>query len=360
MGLSCGLIGISGCGKTTIFNAITAAGVSSFGVTEMNHSIVKVPDERFKKLVDMYHPRKQVPATLDVVDIPGLKPDGNNSGGSGFKQLGHIKNVEALLHVVRCFEDQSVPYGYDTVNPVRDIETVDLELMAADSITLKNKIERMTKKAKAGDKDAAREVTICEKVLAALEQGIPARRQEFTQHELNSLYECNLVSLKPVLYVANVKSLDSGNKHVAALTGYAQNEKADVVVISGKDEAEISQLASEDRPEFLKELGLQESSMERLLNTANKMLKMVTFFTVGEDEVRAWNCKKGDKAPQAAGKIHTDMEKGFVRMEVIHYNDLMELGSEDAVAKSGKQHLEGKEYEVQDGDIVVVRFNKSK
>jgi ribosome-binding ATPase YchF (GTP1/OBG family) len=200
----------------------------------------------------------------------------------------------------------------------------------------------------------------CEKVDAGIQQGIPARRQELTAHELASVYECNLVSLKPVLYVANVKTIGGANKYVEAVQKIAAQEKAEVVIISGKDEADISQLAPEDRPEFLKELGLESSSMERLLNSANKILGLINFFTVGEDEVRSWTCKRGDKAPTAAGKIHKDLEKGFVRMEVIRYEDLIALGSEDAVAKAGKQRIEGKEYEVQDGDIVLVRFNKSK
>ncbi len=354
MGLSCGLVGVASCGKTVIFNAITAAGASSYNGAEENRAIVKVPDERMTKLVAMYHPRKVVPTTLEVVDIPGLKP------GGGFKQLGHIKDVEALLHVVRCFDDPSAPFAYDTIDPIRDIETVELELMAADAVTLDNKIERISRKARTGDKDAVRELANCQKVHDAIQQGIPARQQALTPQEAASVQECNLVSLKPVLYVANVKSMDGANGHVEALQKRAHEEGSEVVVICGKDEAEISQLAPEDRGEFLKELGLEKSSMERLLNAANAMLGFVNFFTVGEDEVRDWTCKKGDKAPIAAGRIHTDMEKGFVRMEVIRYDDLISLGSEEDVARAGKQHIEGRDYEVQDGDIVVVRFNKGK
>lgn len=360
MGLSCGLVGVPSCGKTVIFNAITAAGADGYSA-EMNRAIVKVPDERILKLAAMYNPRKLVPATLDVVDIPGLRSTDANGKGSSLKQLGHIKDVEALLHVVRCFEDDSAPFAYDTIDPVRDIETVDLELLAVDALTLENKLTRLSKKARTGDKDTLREVAACEKVRDAIQQGIPARRQDLTAHELASIAECNLVSMKPMLYVANVKSLGNGDaKYVAALEQRAREEHAEVVVICGKDEAEISQLAPEDRAEFLKELGLEKSSMERLLSTANSMLGLVNFFTVGEDEVRSWTCRKGDTAPVAAGKIHTDLEKGFVRMEVIRYEDLIALGSEDAVAKAGKQRVEGRDYQVQDGDIVVVRFNKGK
>jgi len=358
MGLSCGLIGLPQCGKTVIFNAITAAGVSSYSGAEMNRAIVNLPDQRINKLAAMYHPRKTIYTTLEVVDIPGLKvsQDGNNRSS---KLLGHIKNVEALLHVVRCFEDANVPFEYDTINPIRDVETVDLELMAADSLTLKNKIERTEKKAKSGDKDAIREHGHCEKVFTAIQEGIPARKQKLTALEIASVKECNLVSLKPVVYIANIKVVaDSSNKHVAVLKKLAEEESAEVITICGKDEADINQLASEERQEFLKDLGLQESSMERLMHAAYKHLGLISFFTVGEDEVRAWTCQKGDKAPTAAGKIHTDLEKGFIRMEVMRYDDLIELGSEAALSKAGKLHIQGRDYEVQDGDIVQVLFNK--
>jgi len=238
---------------------------------------------------------------------------------------------------------------------------VDLELLAADAVTLENKIVRVQKKAKTGDKEALAELADCEKVHNAIQQGVPARKQHLSAHELKSVFECNLVSLKPVLYIANIKSAgDANNKYVAALKQIAAAEDAECVIIAGKDEADISQMPPEDRQMFLEELGLKESSMERLLRAAYKMLGLITFFTVGEDEVHAWTCHKGDKAPAAAGKIHTDMEKGFIRMEVIKYEDLIALGSEAAVAKAGKQRLEGKEYEVQDGDIVMVRFNVAK
>ena len=356
MGLSCGLVGLPSCGKTTIFNALTAAGASGYG-TEMNRAVVNVPDQRIKKLVEMYHPRKTVPSTLDVVDIPGLQT--TQGDGRGSKLLGHIKDVEALLHVVRCFEDGSIPFTFETIDPIRDVETIDLELMAADSTTLQNKLVRLEKKVHANDKDAIRENEHCQKIYAAIQQGIPARKQKLTPQEMASVFECNLVSLKPVLYIANIKTMaDAANKHVAALKQIADAEIAQLITVCGKDEADISQLAPEEQKEFLKDLGLTESSMERLMHAAYQILGLINFFTVGEDEVRAWTCKKNDKAPVAAGKIHKDMEKGFIRLEVIKYEDLMESGSEAAVAKAGKKHIEGREYEVQDGDIVMVLFNK--
>lgn len=358
MSLRCGLIGLQSCGKTVIFNAITAAGVSSYSNSRMNEAIVSVPDHRLEKLAALYHPLKIVAATLDVIDIPGIEVNHQREDARGFRLLGHIKDVEVLLHVVRCFEDSSAPFGYDTIDPVRDVETVDLELLAADSVTLENKINRLAKKVRAGDKDAIRETDDCTKVYAAIQQGIPAREQDLSAQEMDSVRECNLVSLKPVLYIANVKSVeDAANSHVAALNQITQNAGAEIIIVSGRDEADISQLERNEQHEFLREFGLQESSMERLMNTAYRMLGLVTFFTTGEDEVRAWTCRKEDKAPVAAGKIHTDMEKSFIRMEVIRYEDLMELGSESAVAKAGREHIEGREYEIQDGDIVSVRFN---
>jgi hypothetical protein len=357
MGLSCGLVGIPSCGKTTIYNAITAAGASGFG-TEMNRAIVNMPDQRIIKLVEMYHPRKVVPSTLEVVDIPGIQ-SASSGEGRGSKLLTHLKDVEALLHVVRCFEDGSVPFAYETIDPERDVETIDLELMAADSTTLQNKLNRLEKKVKANDKDGIRENAHCQKIFAAIQQGVPARKQNLTPQEIASVYECNLVSLKPVLYIANIKSMaDADNKYINVLKKIAETEGALMIIVCGKDEADISQLAPEERTEFLKDLGLAESSMERLMHAAYHILGLINFFTVGEDEVRAWTCKKGDKAPTAAGKIHKDMEKGFIRLEVIRYEDLMALGSEANVAKAGKKRIEGREYEVQDGDIVLVLFNK--
>ena len=292
-----------------------------------------------------------------MVDIPGLTSGSTAADGRGAKLLGHLKDVDALLHVVRCFEDQSVPFAYDTIGPARDVETIDLEMMVFDSLPLDNKINRLAKKART-DADVARQVADCQKVKAALDQGIPARRQNLSPQELANIRECHLVSLKPVLYVANIKSMDDiGNRHVKALQGIADAEGAQMLAVCGRDEADISRLDPAERPEFLAVLGLQESSMERLLRTANRMLGLVNFFTAGPKEVHVWTCHRGDKAPVAAGKIHTDMEEGFIRMEVIHCEDLVKLGSEAAVAKAGKQRVEGRAYEVQDGDVVVVLFN---
>ncbi len=323
----------------------------------MNRAVVGIPDRRIEALASIYQPPKITPATLEVVDIPGLTSGSTAGEGRGARLLAHLKDVDALLHVVRCFEDESVPFAYSTIDPARDVETIDLEMMVADSQTLDNKINRLAKKART-DADVARQVADCQKVKAAFDQGIPARRQSLTSEELANIRECNLVSLKPVLYVANIRSMeDISNRHVKALQGVADAEASEMLAVCGRDEAEISCLDPADRLEFLAALGLQESSMERLLRAANRMLGLVNFFTAGEKEVHVWTCHRGDPAPVAAGKIHTDMEEGFIRMEVIRCEDLVELGSEAAVAKAGKQRVEGRAYEIQDGDVVVVLFN---
>lgn len=355
MALQCGLIGIPSSGKTIIFNAITSARAPLYNASEVNRVIVNLPDQRMDRLVEMYHPRKVVPATLEVLDTAGIKPEDT---GRRSRLISNIKDVEALLHVVRCFEDAQVPFEYPTVDPVRDVETVDLEMMASDSSTLQNKLERLTKKTKSGDKDAVRETEHCERVLAGIQEGIPVRRQDLSPQEVASIKECNLVSAKPVLYIANIKMmLEAGNKHVSALKDLAARENTETIVICGKDEADIAELEADEREVFMKELGIEQSAIERLLQAAYRKLGLINFFTTGEDEVRAWTCRKGDKAPVAAGKIHSDMEAGFIRMEVMKYTDLIELGSEAAVAKAGKHRLEGRDYVVQDGDIVMVRFN---
>lgn len=357
MALTCGLVGVPSCGKTTIFNAVTAANVSSFNGSEMNRAIINIPDYRIDKLVEIYHPEKVVNATLEIVDIPGLE---KSSGGNGRnpKLLQHIKNASAIIHVVRCFQDENVAFAYDTIDPARDVELIDLEMMLADSVTLENKINKLAKKARSSDKDAIMETMHCQKAFDMLQNGVPVRRQQLNGDELASIRECNLVSQKPVLYVANTKTVeDVHNKFVQAVRQIAFGENAGFVYICGRDEADIAQLSPDERQQFLLELGLKESSIARLLIAANHLLGLLNYFTVGEDEVRAWTCNRGDKAPVAAGKIHSDMETGFIRMEVIKYADLVEMGSEAAVSKAGKLAVESRDYEVQDGDIVSVLFN---
>ncbi len=359
MSFICGIVGLPSVGKTTIFNAITAAGAGSFGKDEANRATVQVPDSRIDPLVTMYNAPKVVAAQMEVVDIPGLKAGSTAAGGRGSKLLSHIKDVDAVIHVVRCFDDPNLPHEYDTINPARDVETIDLEMVVADAQTVQNKMERIAKKAKSGDADAKRDMTSLELVKEGLDSGTPARKMNLSERDIAAVFDCNLVSLKPVMYVANLKSQsDADNDYVKALRAVAEAEGAELVTVSGRDEADIAQLEPDDQKVFLEELGLQESSMERLIRAAYKTLGLVNFITAGPKEVHIWTCNAGDKAPRAAGKIHSDMEQGFIRMEVMTYDDLMACGSEAAVTKAGKLRVEGKEYVVQDGDIVVIRFNK--
>jgi GTP-binding protein YchF len=307
----------------------------------------------------MYSAPKIVPAQMEVVDIPGLKAGSTAGGGRGSKLLAHIKDVDALIHVVRCFDDANIPHEYETVDPPRDVETVDLEMLAADAQTVRNKIDRLAKKARVGDAEAKRELASLEKVAAGLAGGLPARKLSLEAADLEAVFDCNLMSLKPVLYVANLKTMaDAENSHTAALRRLAGAEKAEIIPVAGRDEADIARLDPEDQKVFLAELGLAESSMERLIRAAYRTLGLVNFITAGPKEVHIWTCPAGSKAPRAAGKIHSDMEKGFIRMEVMAAGDLLGLGSEAAVARAGKLRVEGRDYVVRDGDVVVVRFNK--
>jgi len=353
MPLRCGLLGRPQCGKTTVFNAVTSASASMFDAAEAHRATVTIPDARVQRLVEIYSPGKVSPSTMDLVDIPGLEEGATTEGGRGSKLLTHIKEADVLIHVVRCFEN-----GLDPVNPINDVELIDIELMAADSVTLGRKIDRIAKLASSGDKPAIQESEHCKHVLSQLHEGIPARRQGLNEAERAAVFECTLMSLKPVLYVANVDGAENlESEAVKALRTYATEESSEVVTICGRDEADISELPEEDRADFLAELGLESLSVERLIHAAYAKLGLVDFFTAGETEVHVWTCRSGSKAPVAAGKIHSDMEHGFIRMEVISYDDLMEHGSEEAVAKAGKARLEGKEYEIRDGDIVVIRFS---
>ncbi len=352
MALRCGLVGRPNCGKTTVFNAVTAAGASSFDAAELHRTTVEVPDPRVEELVKLYQPKKVVRSSVEIADIPGLASGDAAGGGRATRLLTHIKEADVLIHVVRCF-----PSAESDPSPVHDVELVDLELMAADAATLERKRDRIVKRARAGDKDTAAELEDCEHVHDRLHEGVPARRQKLSERERRSVSECTLLSLKPVLYVANVGSADAlEGSAVALLRAWAAEEGAEAVAICGKDEADLSELPADERVFFLAELGLAELSIERVIHAAYRELGLVDFFTVGEREVHVWTCRKGDKSAAAAGRIHSDMERGFVRMEVIPYADLVRLGSEDAVAKAGKRRLEGRDYEVQDGDIVIVRF----
>ena len=353
MPLRCGLIGRPQCGKTTVFNAVTAARAPMFDAAEAHRATVAVPDPRVHQLVALYSPAKISPAILDIVDIPGLEEGATGEGGRGSRLLTHIKEADVLLHVVRCFEN-----GHGPASPVHDVELVDLELMSADCQTLERKIDRLSKRARVGDKIAAQESSDCQRVLDRLNEGIPVRRQDLSESERASVFECTLMSLKPIVYVANVTEPEDMNSDaVRALHTFAAVEGSEAVTICGREEADISELPEEDQAVFLAELGLETLSVERLIRAAYRKLALVDFFTAGEKEVHVWTCRSGSRAPVAAGKIHSDMERGFIRMEVIAYDDLVAHGSEDAVAKAGKLRVEGKDYQVCDGDVVVIRFS---
>jgi ribosome-binding ATPase len=353
MTLRCGLIGRPICGKTTVFNAVTSAHASLFDAADAHRAMVSIPDPRVRRLAKVFAPAKVTPAVMELVDIPGLEETSTTEGNRGSRLLTHIKESDMLIHVVRCFEN-----GHPPATPVDDLERVDLALMAADAQTLERKLERLSKRRKTGDKEAVRESDLCGKVLEALHEGVPARRQGLTAAERAAVLDCTLMSLKPVLYVANVESShEMAGSSVESLQRIAATEGAAVVPICGRDEADIAELPEEERLQFLEELGLHEPSVERLIHAAYGELGLVDFFTAGEKEVRVWTCRAGSLAPAAAGKIHSDMERGFIRMEVIAYGDLIEHGSEEAAIQAGKQRVEGKEYVVQDGDVVVVRFS---
>ncbi|HOO77357.1 MAG TPA: redox-regulated ATPase YchF [bacterium] len=352
MTLKAGIIGLPRCGKTTIFNALTAAGAAEFSGAETNRAVVEVPDSRLAPLIEIYRPPKTVRAALELVDIPGLQAGSTAEGGRGNRLLAHVKDVNALLHVVAFFRDPG------EIDPAGDIEIVDLEMVTADVQTVQNKIDRLVKKSRSGDKQALKELEACRKVLASLESGVPARKQDLGPAELEAVAECHLSSLKPVLYIANLASVsEADGEQVLRLARLARGEGAEMIAVAGRDEADLSELEPDERREFMAELGIAESSVERLIRAAYRLLGLITFFTAGPTEVHAWTCRSGDCAPVAAGKIHTDMETGFIRMEVIRHEDLVESGSEEAAAKAGKRRLEGKEYQVRDGDVVVVRFS---
>jgi hypothetical protein len=364
MALKCGIVGLPNVGKSTLFNCLSNAKAQSanfpFCTIEPNLGTTSVPDPRLEKLEEIVNPERVVPTTMEIVDIAGLVKGASKGEGLGNQFLANIRETDAILHVLRCFDDGNIIHVDGSVDPIRDKEIIDIELQLKDFETIEKKIQSLARVIKSGDKDAVKENELALRIKTGLEQGISVRGLGFTADEMDIIRSFNLITSKPVMYVCNVDeaSVKSGNEYVDRVKAAVAAENAEVLVIGAKIEADITELETyEERQMFLEELGLEEPGVNRLIRQAYHLLNLQTYFTAGVKEVRAWTIHKGMTAPQAASVIHSDFEKGFIRAEVMKYNDFIQYGSESAVKEAGKFKVEGKEYIVEDGDIMHFRFN---
>lgn len=365
MALKAGIVGLPNVGKSTLFNAITKKNILAanypFATIDPNVGVVTVPDKRVEYLENLYMPKSVVPTTYEFTDIAGLVKGASMGEGLGNQFLSHIREVDAIVEVVRCFDDGNIIHVEGGVNPVRDVEIINVELMLADLEVVENRFNKVGKKALLSrDKETVKEAELLSKLKDNLEKNIPLRKVEFDEDELLAIKNFHFLTLKPIIYMANVSEEDvivGTNKYVEELKKYALDDSAEVIVVSAKMESELSELNDDDKQEFLNDLGISESGLDKLITATYSLLGLSTFFTAGSDEVRAWTFKNGMKAPQCAGIIHSDFERGFIKAEIMSFSDLEQYGSEKEVKEAGRMRLEGKEYLMQDGDICYFRFN---